>query len=116
MGPATEDMPGAGDGRELSLRIERFLPSIPGALRLQIRLALLAFEWLPFPRRFSRLDIAARERLLIGMETSRLPLRRDLVLLAKLLFNLAHSESDAVRKTIGVCWLRLRDRSRAAVS
>ena len=35
---------------------------------LQLRLGLRAFEWLPFPRRFSRLDQAGRERFLASGE------------------------------------------------
>ena len=43
----------------------------PRTLR-QIRLALRAFEWLPFPWRFSRSSLEARQRFLADLELSRL--------------------------------------------
>ena len=49
----------------------------------RIRLGLRAFEWLPFPWRFSRLDATAREDFMRGMETSRFALHHELLLMAK---------------------------------
>jgi hypothetical protein len=40
---------------------------------------LRAFEWLPFPWRFSRLDRDAQEDFLHRLEGSRFPLHHDLL-------------------------------------
>ncbi|HEX2436082.1 MAG TPA: GMC family oxidoreductase [Solirubrobacterales bacterium] len=72
----------------------------PRTLRL-IRLALRAFEWLPFPWRFSRASLDARERFLSDMERSRWSLRRDLLLLMKVLVGAHYGRDERVRAAVG---------------
>lgn len=102
MGPGLGRLPGAGDGRALAGRVDAFVATLPPRPRLTVKAALRLFELLPFPWRFSRLDAAAAEDFLVKMERSRSGIHRDLLLLAKLLFNLAYSERADVRAALGV--------------
>lgn len=114
MGPPVEGMPGAGNGRRLAAEIDTFFRTLSPRVQLTVRAALWAFEWLSFPWRFSRLDRETAEDFLVRMETSRLFLHHDLLLLAKLLFNLANSDDPAVRAAVGAemsCGLSEPDRS-----
>lgn len=101
MGPPVEGIPGAGDGRELVADILPFFGTLSPRVRLTLRAALRLFEWLPFPWRFSRLDRGDAEAFLAHMESSRFFLHRDLLLLVKLLFNLARADDPAVREAVG---------------
>ena len=66
-----------------------------------MRLALLAFEWLPFPWRFSRMSVDARSAYMAKMEESRFALYRDLLLLAKLLSMVGWARDERVRQAVG---------------
>jgi choline dehydrogenase-like flavoprotein len=66
-----------------------------------VRLGLLAFEWLPFPWRFSRMSVDIRSAYLAKMEGSRFALYRDLLLLAKLLSMVGWARDERVRKAVG---------------
>jgi choline dehydrogenase-like flavoprotein len=66
-----------------------------------VRLALRAFEWLPFPWRFSHLSVEARSEYMAKMEGSRFSLYRDLLLLAKLLAMIGWARDDRVRVAVG---------------
>src|SRR3954451_11359097 len=66
-----------------------------------VRLALRAFEWLPFPWRFSRLSLEARSEYMAKMEGSRFAPYRDLLLLAKLLAMIGWARDERVRTAIG---------------
>jgi len=66
-----------------------------------VRLALRAFEWLPFPWRFSRLSLDARAEYMAKMEGSRFALYRDLLLLAKLLAMIGWARDERVRSAVG---------------
>jgi choline dehydrogenase-like flavoprotein len=66
-----------------------------------VRLALRAFEWLPFPWRFSRMSVQARAEYMAKMESSRFSLYRDLLLLAKLLAMVGWARDDRVRRAVG---------------
>ena len=66
-----------------------------------MRLALLAFEWLPFPWRFSRMSVDARSAYMAKMEESRFALYRDLLLLAKLLSIVGWARDERVRHAVG---------------
>lgn len=72
----------------------------PRTLR-QVRLALRAFEWLPFPWRFSRASLDARERFLGDLERSRFSLHRDLLLLMKVLAGTHYCRDERVRLAVG---------------
>jgi choline dehydrogenase-like flavoprotein len=66
-----------------------------------MRLALRAFEWLPFPWRFSRLDPDAAEDFLRKLDSSRLPLHHDLLLMGKLFSTLGYAVAPEVEARIG---------------
>jgi choline dehydrogenase-like flavoprotein len=80
----------------------RYLASLPPRRVLTVRLALRAFEWLAFPMRFSRRDLAARQRFLERVDGSRLWVKRDLLLLLKILVGLGYGNEATVRDAIGV--------------
>ena len=64
MAPGIDGLPAAELEVDASGPVADFLGAVPPHLLLQLRLGLRAFEWLPFPRRFSRLDQPGRERFL----------------------------------------------------
>jgi choline dehydrogenase-like flavoprotein len=66
-----------------------------------VRLALIAFERLPFPWRFSRMSVEARSAYMSKMEASRFALYRDLLLLAKLLSMVGWARDERVRRAVG---------------
>ena len=67
----------------------------------RVRLGLRAFEWLPFPWRFSRLDLDARDDFLRRMEGSRFRLHHELLLLAKIFSTLGYAVVPEVEERIG---------------
>jgi choline dehydrogenase-like flavoprotein len=81
--------------------LARFLSNLPARTVQLVRLALRLFEWLPFPWRFSRLTIDARSQYLARMESSRLSVYRDLLLLAKLLSMVGWARDERVRVAVG---------------
>jgi choline dehydrogenase-like flavoprotein len=82
--------------------VAEFLKAISPRLMTRIRLGLRAFEWLPFPWRFSRLDPAARDDFLRRMEGSSFPLHHELLLMAKVFSTLGYAVSPEVERRIGV--------------
>ncbi len=101
MGPGFGELPQEGVDADVAGRIAAFVPALAPRTRFAIRMGLRAFEWLPFPWRFSRLDDATRADFLARMEESRSSLHHELLLLAKLLFNLGYAEVAAVHEVIG---------------
>jgi hypothetical protein len=101
MAPGIDGLPRAERDVDVSGRISRFLESVPPRMALQLRIALRAFEWLPFPHRFSRLDAAGRERVLRGLERSRWWVKHDLLLMAKLFSTLGYAVTPAVQERVG---------------
>jgi choline dehydrogenase-like flavoprotein len=69
---------------------------------LRLRLGLRAFEWLPFPWRFSKLDPEAAEDFLAKLDSSRFPLHHDLLLMAKLFSTLGYAVAPEVEARVGV--------------
>ncbi|HEU4737762.1 MAG TPA: GMC family oxidoreductase [Solirubrobacterales bacterium] len=79
-----------------------FLRSLSPQVLLRLRLGLRAFEWLPFPWRFSKLDPEAAEDFLHKLDSSRFPLHHDLLLMAKLFSTLGYAVAPEVEAKIGV--------------
>ena len=71
MGPGIDGLPAAERDIDASGPVAVFLTSISPRVLWRIRLGLRVFEWLPFPWRFSHLDLAARDDFLRRMEESR---------------------------------------------
>jgi choline dehydrogenase-like flavoprotein len=101
MAPGVDGLPRAERDVEVAGPVADFLRGVPPHFLLQLRLALRIFEWLPFPRRFSRLDQRARERVLRRLDDSRLSLKHDLLLMAKLFSTLGYAVAPAVEAKVG---------------
>lgn len=102
MAPGIDGLPAAEREVDVSGPVAAFLRSAPPPVLFRLRLGLRAFEWLPFPWRFSRLGPEAAEDFLRRLEGSRLPLHHDLLLMAKLFSTLGYAVVPAVEARIGV--------------
>src|SRR3954452_1220890 len=80
--------------------IERYLASVPHRAVRQVKVALWALELLPFPWRFSRASVDARQGFLERFEGSRLPFASDLLLFLKVLAGLGYGNDSRVRAAV----------------
>ncbi|MGZ5324063.1 MAG: GMC family oxidoreductase N-terminal domain-containing protein [Solirubrobacterales bacterium] len=83
--PGHHGLPAAEREVPVAEPVAELVARLPSRTVAVVRLALRAFEWAPFPWRFSRMSLAARCDYLARMERARLAPYRELVLLAKLL-------------------------------
>ena len=102
MAPALDGLPAAEVDVDVSGPVAEFLRSLSPRMLGRIRLALRLFEWLPFPWRFSRLDLGAREDFLRRMEDSRFSLYHELVLMAKTFGTLGYAVDPGVEGALGI--------------
>jgi choline dehydrogenase-like flavoprotein len=102
MAPGLDGLPAAEREADASGPVADFLSSLSPRTLGRVRLGLRAFEWLPFPWRFSRLDLDTREAFLRRMEVSRLSLHHDLLLMAKVFATLGYAIQPQVQERIGV--------------
>jgi choline dehydrogenase-like flavoprotein len=102
MAPAVDGLPAAEREVDVSGPVAEFLKSLSPRVLGRVRLGLRAFEWLPFPWRFSRLDRAAREDFLRRMESSRFGLHHELLLMAKTFTTLGYAVDPRVEKELGL--------------
>jgi choline dehydrogenase-like flavoprotein len=96
MAPGIDGLPAAERDVDVSGPVAGFLSSISPRLLARIKLGLRAFEWLPFPWRFSRLDLDAREEFLRRMEGSRFGLHHELLLMAKTFTTIGYASDSRV--------------------
>ncbi len=101
MAPGVDGLPAAERDVAVAPPVAELMRSFSPQVLAQLRLGLRAFEWLPFPRRFSRLDPAGRERFLQRLERSRWGVKHELLLLAKVLSTLGYAATPPVREAIG---------------
>lgn len=101
MAPGIDGLPAAERDVDVSGPVAEFLRSVPPPVLLRLRLGLRAFEWLPFPWRFSKLDPVAADDFLRKLERSRFPLHHDLLLMAKLFSTLGYSVVPEVEARVG---------------
>src|SRR4051794_28907374 len=101
MAPGVDGLPAAERDVDVSGPVAGFLRSVPPPVLLRLRLGLRAFEWLPFPWRFSKLDPEAAEEFLRRLDRSRFPLHHDLLLMAKLFSTLGYAVVPAVEARVG---------------
>ena len=101
MAPGIDGLPKAERDVDVSGPVANFLRSVSPRVLTRLRLGLHAFEWLPFPWRFSRLDPAAQEDFLLKLERSRFSLHHDLLLMAKLFSTLGYAVTPPVQERIG---------------
>jgi choline dehydrogenase-like flavoprotein len=102
MAPGIDGLPAAERDVDVSGPVARFLGSVSPRVLRRLKLGLLAFEWLPFPWRFSRLDQAAREDFLLRLEKSSFSLHHDLLLMAKLFSTLGYAATPEVQERVGI--------------
>lgn len=101
MAPGLDGLPTAERDVDVSGPVAEFLRSVPPPVLLRLRLGLHAFEWLPFPWRFSKLAPQAADDFLRRLEDSRFPLHHDLLLMAKLFSTLGYAVAPAVEARVG---------------
>jgi choline dehydrogenase-like flavoprotein len=101
MAPGIDGLPAAERDVDVSGPVAKFLRSVSPPVLLRLRLGLRAFEWLPFPWRFSRLEPEAAADFLRRLERSRFPLHHDLLLMAKIFSSLGYAVVPAVEARIG---------------
>jgi choline dehydrogenase-like flavoprotein len=101
MAPGIDGLPAAERDLDVSGPVAEFLRSLSPRVLFRLRLGLRAFEWLPFPWRFSRLDPEAAEDFLRRLDSSRFPLHHDLLLMAKLFSTLGYAVAPQVEARIG---------------
>jgi choline dehydrogenase-like flavoprotein len=102
MAPGIDGLPAAERDLDVSGPVAEFLRSLSPRVLLRLRLGLHAFEWLPFPWRFSRLDQEAAEDFLRKLESSSFALHHDLLLMAKIFSTLGYAVVPEVETKIGV--------------
>jgi choline dehydrogenase-like flavoprotein len=102
MGPGIDGLPAAERDVDVSGPVAEFLKSLSPRMLTRVRLGLRAFEWLPFPWRFSRLDEQARDDFLRRMEGSSFRLHHELLLLAKIFSTLGYAALPEVEERIGI--------------
>jgi choline dehydrogenase-like flavoprotein len=107
MAPAAGPLPAAA-GPELAAgavdvvpTLEAYLSGLPRRSFNGLRLALRAFDWMSFPWRFSRADLAARQDFLRELAASPSRLKQDALLLLKVLTGLAYGNDARVRAAVG---------------
>jgi choline dehydrogenase-like flavoprotein len=101
MAPGFDGLPAAEREVDVSGPVARFLAELPPRNLSQLKLGLRLFEWLPFPWRFSRLDLPTREDFLRKMESSRFGPHQDLLLMAKVLCTLGYATAPQVKERVG---------------
>ncbi|MFL5873039.1 MAG: GMC family oxidoreductase N-terminal domain-containing protein [Solirubrobacterales bacterium] len=102
MAPGIDGLPAAERDVDVSGQVAEFLRSLSPGVLLRLRMGLRAFEWLPFPWRFSRLDPEAADEFLAKLERSSFSLHHDLLLMAKLFSTLGYAVAPEVEAKIGV--------------
>src|ERR1044072_3898787 len=91
MAPGIDGLPAAEREVPVSPPVAEPVASVSPRVLTRLRLALRVFDLLPFPWRFSRLDLGAREDFLRRMERSRLGLYHELLLMAKELTTIGYA-------------------------
>lgn len=101
MAPGFDGLPAAERDIDVSGPVADFLGELPPRNLGRIRLVLRIFELLPFPWRFSHLDLETREHYLSKMEGSHFGPHHDLLLLAKVLCTLGYAIDPGVKERVG---------------
>jgi choline dehydrogenase-like flavoprotein len=99
--PAAAGPGGKAGAVDVVAELEPLLRAMPRRSLIGLRLLLRGFEWVTFPRRFSRLGIDARRAVVGGLERSRSATKRDLGLVLKALTGLGYGNDARVREAVG---------------
>ena len=102
MAPGLDGLPAAEREVDVSGPVAELLKSVSPRVLTRLKLALRVFNLLPFPWRFNRLDLGAREDFLRRMESSRFNLHHELLLMAKVFSTLGYTVLAEVEERIGV--------------
>jgi len=102
MAPAFDGLPAAEREVDVAGPVAEFLRSLSPRVLGRIKLGLRVFEWLPFPWRFSRLHLNAREDYLRRMEGSRLGLHHELLMMAKTFGTIGYAIDPRVERRLGL--------------
>src|SRR5215213_9200227 len=100
MAPGAGPLPSAAE-LGVDREIAKFVAGLSGRGRMVVRLALAAVEWLPWPWRFSRQELEARERFLRDMDSSGVGWVEDLLLFLKVLVGVGYGSHPRVSAAIG---------------
>lgn len=91
----------AGDAAvDVAPTLQRYLAALPPRSVLAMKVGLRLFEWLPFPWRFSRADLAARQDFLARLDAAH-DWRGELLLFLKILAGLGYGNDPRVREAVG---------------
>ncbi|MGZ5342050.1 MAG: GMC family oxidoreductase N-terminal domain-containing protein [Solirubrobacterales bacterium] len=101
MAPGAGGLPAAETEVPAAEPVARFLAQLPLRTVRTVKLALRVIELLPFPWRFSRMGLEAREEYLTKLEGSRFSPYKDLLLLAKILTMVGYARDERVRAAVG---------------
>jgi choline dehydrogenase-like flavoprotein len=81
--------------------LNRFLATLPPRRVLLVKVGLHVFDWLPFPWRFRRSSLEARQDFLAKLEAAERPFVGELMLFLKVLTGLGYGNDPGVRASIG---------------
>src|SRR5919107_1523165 len=101
MPPASGPDGARPDTVDVAARLAPYFAALPPRRVLLVRLALRAFEWSPFPWRFSRASIEARQDFLQKMDSSTSWIRQDMLLLLKVITGSGYADDPRVRDAVG---------------
>jgi choline dehydrogenase-like flavoprotein len=101
MPPARGPGPAADGAVDVAEPLARYLCGLPRRRVRLVRLALKVFEWSPFPWRFSRASLEARQDFLQRMDESQSTIRQDILLLLKVLTSSGYASDVRVRAVAG---------------
>jgi choline dehydrogenase-like flavoprotein len=101
LGPERAGDPRADGAVDTVAAIDAYLASLSHRAVRQVKLALWALELMPFPWRFSRASVDARQEFLGKLEGSRFPHAADLLLFLKVLAGLGYGNDARVRNAVG---------------
>ena len=99
MPPAAGADHGSPDAVDVTGPLAEYLNGLPARRVLLIRMALHAFEWSPFPWRFSRASLDVRQDFLRRMDESSSWIRQDLLLLLKVLTGSGYADGASGRRS-----------------
>jgi choline dehydrogenase-like flavoprotein len=101
MAPGVGALPAAEAEVPVAEPLARYLSGLPAGSVRRIRLALFVFERLPFPWRFSRASLEARQDFLRRLDASPRVLFSNLLLFLKVLAGLGYGNHPRVREAVG---------------
>jgi choline dehydrogenase-like flavoprotein len=101
MAPGYGALPAADGELDVTGPIARYVTGLTPRTQRQIKLALRVFDWLPFPWRFSRASLDAREEFLRHLDRSGRPFHQDLLLFMKVIAGIGYGGRAEVQSAVG---------------